>query len=293
MKTTSSSPSSQTSRYGFTLVEILVALAVLSLLVVLVAQMVGSASVLTAGSHKRMDADDEARMVLDRMASDIHQMVRRPDISPLFVPNTGNDEFYFLSRAPGYFTNSNNSGLALVGYRVATNGLQRLAEGQSWDVLGFTNGPVSTNGVNETNYDTIAPSVFRMEYALLMKQGSTNTTNSIIGTNLSVNGANVYFKTNNAGQSMNDVAAIVVAVAILDQGSQKILSGDAATQLSKVAADMEDAVTNNMASGLIAGSTNNGIPIASWTSKALSTSEIPQAAARSQIRVYQRTFPLP
>ena len=93
---------------AFTLVEVLVACAVLVLLVVMVAEMVGSATNVTSASKKRLDADDEARLVFDRMDADIALMLKRPDVSPLFLanansnndPNDPNDAFYFYSQAP-------------------------------------------------------------------------------------------------------------------------------------------------------------------------------------------------
>jgi len=308
---------------AFTLVEVLVACAVLVLLVVMVAEMVGSATSVTSASKKRLDADDEARLVFDRMDADIALMLKRPDVSPLFQTNANsndptdlNDAFFFYSQAPASSTNTtvNNSQIALIGYRVVStnqnaqsNGLQRLGIEESWDALSFITN-VSTNGVDDTNYHLIAPSVFRMEFALLMKPGSTNnSTNFNIGfagpvpsNTVSTNGTNVFFQTNNLGQSLKDVAGIVVALAILDPTSQKIIGTNALTTL---AAKMEDAVVipaNNvsasMSGGIINGGATNGIPVDSWKTNALNYSEtglsvIPKAA-RSEIRIYQRYFPI-
>ena len=85
---------------GFSILELLVAVAVLSILVVMVAQMLGSASTVTSGSRKRMAADEEARIVLDRMAADIARMVKREDVDSLFLSKAGNDEMYFYSESP-------------------------------------------------------------------------------------------------------------------------------------------------------------------------------------------------
>ncbi len=294
------------STEGFTLIEVLVASAVLVMLVVLVAEMVSSASLVTKQSSRQMDADDEARMVFDRMAGDFQQMLRRADVNPLFLATNGNDQFYFYSQAPGYSTNSGtnvNSEIALVGYMVTTNGLARLGAQQSWDTLIFsslsntliTNVEQITNSDLSTNpsFHVIAPSVFRMEFALRMKPGSTNNPGlpPAYQSGVTTNGTNVYFQTNNAGQSLNDVAAIVVALGILDQTSQVILQ-DTQGQLNLVATNMPDAGTNNSASGgLLTGPSTNGIAADQWITNALQVSGLP-AAARSQIRVYERTFPI-
>lgn len=255
------------SARGFTLIEMLVSFAILGMLVVLVAQMVGSVAIVTAASGKRMSADDEVRTAFDRMAGDIAGMITRPEVNPLWVKKSGNDEFYFYSQAPASFTNAVNSQIALIGYRVTTNGLERLGRGLGWDEILFTNGPVSRN-ISSTN--TVAPSIFRMEYALLMKPGSTNSDGS-------TNGNGVFMPTNNTGQAMQDVAGIVVALGILDQASRKIVSRDELDGLTSDTANFPDA-------------TASGIPTGSWITNARTLS-IP-AAARAQIRVYQRCFPL-
>ena len=303
---------------AFTLVEVLVACAVLVLLVVMVAEMVGSATSVTSASKKRLDADDEARLVFDRMDADIALMLKRPDVSPLFQTNANsndptdlNDAFFFYSQAPASSTNTtvNNSQIALIGYRVVStnqnaqsNGLTRLGVEESWDALSFITN-VSTNGVDDTNYHLIAPSVFRMEFALLMKPGSTNnSTNFNIGfagpvpsNTVSTNGTNVFFQTNNLGQSLKDVAGIVVALAILDPTSQKIIGTNALTTL---ATNMEDANTTNyqFANQIYSGTASNGIPVDSWKTNALNYSGTGLSAippgARSEIRIYQRYFPI-
>ena len=276
---------------GFTLIEVLVASAILALLVVIVAQMVGSASSLSSNSKKRLDADDEARMVFDRMTGDINGMVKRRDINPLFLSSVGNDSMYFYSQAPAYSTNAaaSNSQIALIGYSVTNTGvgLIRFSMGQSWDALTFSNPSVTTiSNAPSTNFHVIAPDVFRMEYALMMKPGSTNNTNGSGPGNYSANGINVVYQTNNAGQAMKDVAGIVVAIALLDPTSRVIVSSNA---LSSLASSMADATIKLSAS--LNGSPTDGIPIDDWRTNALISSSIP-LAARGQIRIYQRYIPI-
>jgi prepilin-type N-terminal cleavage/methylation domain-containing protein len=138
---------------GFTLVELLVSMAVLTLLVMLVAQLMSSATFVTTASRKRMDADSQARMVFDRMANDFAKMVKRKDADCVFAKlasggNSGqNDAMFFYSEAPAYAnatianpqTQANST--ALIGYRINFNNsdylgkpvLERLGKGLSWD----------------------------------------------------------------------------------------------------------------------------------------------------------------
>src|SRR5438132_8756224 len=109
--------------HGFTLVELMVTMAILALLVLFVASLVNSAATITTLGNKRMDADSQARQLLDRMAVDFAQMVKRNDVSYYIktAGNTqpGNDQIAFFSHVPGYYpTPSYQSPISLVSYRV-------------------------------------------------------------------------------------------------------------------------------------------------------------------------------
>src|ERR1700751_667672 len=58
---------------GFTLAELLVSVAVLVVLILLFAQLLKSAATITTLGHGQMDADSQARQLLDRMAIDFAQ----------------------------------------------------------------------------------------------------------------------------------------------------------------------------------------------------------------------------
>ena len=65
---------------AFTLLELLVSLAVIGLIILLVAQTLGPASAITGTGNKHIDTDTQARVVLDRMAVDFGKMLKRTDI---------------------------------------------------------------------------------------------------------------------------------------------------------------------------------------------------------------------
>src|ERR1700730_1424850 len=67
-------------RRGFTLVEMLVSILALTLFVLMVSRLVNSASTITTIGNKHMDADSQARSMLDRMAVDVSQIVKRADV---------------------------------------------------------------------------------------------------------------------------------------------------------------------------------------------------------------------
>src|SRR5438874_7085166 len=107
-------------RAAFTLVELSVTMGVLVLLVLLFTQLFNSAATVTILGYKKMDADSEARQVLDRMTFDFAQMVKRPDVDYYLKCDgcppagsvidcgacglqPGNDQAAFYSTVPGYY----------------------------------------------------------------------------------------------------------------------------------------------------------------------------------------------
>jgi prepilin-type N-terminal cleavage/methylation domain-containing protein len=146
--------SSSRSAAGFTLVEILVSLAVLGLMMLGVAQILNGTLITSLGAYKHMDADTEARMVLDRMAFDIAHIVKRTDVDYVFQKNSlagsmhGNDQMAFYSESGGYYPSgiSGSAGggggeVSLVGYMIPNNAvtpslnnqLCRLSKGIAWN----------------------------------------------------------------------------------------------------------------------------------------------------------------
>jgi hypothetical protein len=134
---------------GFTLAEILVTMGVLVLLVFMASQLLNTAATVTRLGHKQMDADSQTRQLLDRMAVDVSQMVKRADVdyyiksswfatgSPTPEPGCiaycsnlyssgvrkllqpGNDTIAFYGYVPGYYpATGSQSPLSLVAYRV-------------------------------------------------------------------------------------------------------------------------------------------------------------------------------
>ena len=147
------------SQSGFTLLELLISMAVLALLSVLVLQLTGGATTVVASSRKRLDADNQARLIFDRMANDFARMTKRKDADCIFAKLDGggqNDAMFFFSEAPAYFNSTNStttkSTVALVGYRINFNNasypntpvLERLGKGLTWDGKTGTTTPGGT-----------------------------------------------------------------------------------------------------------------------------------------------------
>lgn len=296
-------PASLTARRaasGFTLVEILVSISVLGLMMIGVAQMLNSAMSATLGGYKHMDADTQARMVLDRMAFDISKISRRSDVDYYFQKNTGNDQMVFFSEASGYYpttTAAQQSTFSLVGYRINSNNqLERLSKGLIWNGVSSTSPPMvfgTTVGGAETiptewptvigtnsdpDYQVIGDQVFRLEYCFLVESNySNNPSLTVTAASLS---STPYVSPNTTYNGLQDVVAVVVSIAVLDTQSQEIATSVNSAAMTTAASKLQD----------VSGATiaTNQLPLTVWKSNLASTNlGLPKAAA-SQVRFYQR-----
>jgi hypothetical protein len=277
---------------GFTLAELLVSMGVLVLLVLLFTQLLNSAATVTILGHKRMDLDSQARQVLDRMAVDFAQMIKRSDVdyylksaaaAPLRSVNwpdnnnvKHNDKIAFYSGVPGYYpATGSQSSVSVVAYRInAQNKLERMGKGLVWNAVPTTDIPVvfmpiplaspipvgelpnptpnplpapawpeiGTSGSSWSDSEVFGAQVFRFEYYYLLKGQTDPTTSTMYSPTLtdipwdkriasccSTSGSTLCCHT--APEGMQDVAAIVVDIAVIDPRS-KLLVTD--TQLASL-----------------------------------------------------------
>jgi prepilin-type N-terminal cleavage/methylation domain-containing protein len=271
------------SNKAFTLVEMLVSITVLTLIVLLISRLFSSASALTTSGNKRMDVDGQARPLLDRIAMDFAQMVKRSDVDYYVKSSSnaqaGNDQIAFYSVVPGYGTTS-ASPVSLVAYRInAQNQAERMGKGLIWNGDSSAGTPIvflpltiittwtaATDNTTDPDYELIAPNVFRFEYYYVLKNGTLSDTPWDAGAG------------HTALNGMQDVAAISVAIAAIDPKSRILLSD---TQIGTVAARM-----NDFASSMVQGAL-----VAQWQTALDSTTDMPRPAIAG-IRVYQRYFQL-
>lgn len=295
---------------AFTLLEMLVAVAVLALLVVLVAQVLDVVTLSVSRSEKRSTAEIEARSVFSRMGADLRQAVLRSDLDfsafkhdgfrlpaefggATFAANSqpGNDRIAFFAQTPGFMAGSvagaNRSSFSVVGYSLGLEDgvprLQRAAVGLAWEpetgVGSLVYLPMTLAVAFPTLFTdpavarTAAEDVFRLEISYLLRSRPA--------------GGNPFAITPWGGslaaddqwpRGLSDVYAIVVTVAVLDGRSRQI-AGDltAVTALLPDAKDAEDP----------APVWRDIVAAADFSTRA----NLPPAAAAA-VRVYQQTFPL-
>lgn len=296
----------KTSR-AFTLVEMLVAITVLTFIILLASRLINSTATITTLGGKRMESDAQIRPLFDRMAIDFSQMVKRKDVQCYFKspsnPMSGttalanNDRMAFYSTIPGdYPSAGSQSPFSIIAYRVNSSAavanaasntrLQRMARGllMNGETSSINDGPVAfgintatriesiwpstgSNATFDSKYELTGPQIFRFEYYYLITNGSFSTTPWDPGLG----------HTDVTG--MRDVAAIVVAMAAIDPKSRVLLDN---SKIATIAGRLPD-FTNGMVPGQL---------LTQWQIKLQTDSQItpmPRLAI-SGIRLYERYF---
>jgi hypothetical protein len=246
--------------------------------------MVNSAASIATIGYKRMDAESQVRPVLQRMALDFAQMIKRTDVDYYAKSNLdhepGNDRIAFFCNSPGYYPSiGSQSPVSIISYRINSsssspsfNRMERMSKGLVWTGVSTTNIPVlfglqaiitnwptaTDSSTTDEDYELIAPQIFRFEYFYLLKTGAITDTPG--------------------AQGMQDVSAISIVVAALDQKSRQLLSESQITSLIGRLKDVD--------------SSQPGYDLRdSWQSTLDGITDLPRAAITG-VRIYQRYFAL-
>lgn len=188
--------------------EILVAAAVFSILMVGLLSMLNGTSILTNHATRHIDASSALRSGLDRLATDLENAVLDPDAKIYWKQDddSENDELHFLTRVDGY---EGERRLAVVRYKIEEEEgqtgkfyLGRAAEGVKMiDPSLLSANPEDAESMD---YDKLAPNVFRLVIRLLAANGSNLTAS------------------NTGNYSWSEVATIEVGMAAVDEKAMSI-----------------------------------------------------------------------
>jgi hypothetical protein len=283
---------------AFTLAELIVSVGVLVLLVLLATQLFNSAAIITTLDHKQMDADSQARQLLDRMAIDFAQMVKRSDVDyyvksnpplglipPRIVLQPGNDRIAFYSAVPGYYPSTGSqSPVSLVAYRVnsvstssAYNKTERLGKGLVWNAVSTTDTPVVfipiplASPLPATDLPVPPPNPLPLPAWPEASNATTSWSDSeVIGPqvfrfeyyyllkNGSFSGIPWISPIHSSISGMQDVSAIVVNIAVIDPRS-KVLLGSTEAQINAQIATLAGTLIDYRASAAA------GCPTPNWS----------------------------
>jgi prepilin-type N-terminal cleavage/methylation domain-containing protein len=267
-----------TRRNGFTLVEMLVAVAVFTLLAVMLTQVVFMTSQAITIDTKKLDSAAQARVFFDRLGRDLAARPTRSDLGGIqFTQDPASAYFQFYSAVSGYSTNAPTRRLSLVGYRIhasPTTGmlcLERGAANADWTAAGspiflppsYLTQPAMPV-LSDDDYDVLAEGAFRMEFCFLLTTGELSPHNYSATTGPAT------------ATDYKYVAGFVVALAVLDNRSRAQLTATQVVTLSTSFGTGPSPGADSMSSWI------RGFNPSSITS-------VPAAAVNS-IRFYERTF---
>lgn len=282
---------------GFTLVELLVSVGVVVLLVLLATQLLNSAATITTLGHKQMDADSQARQLLDRMAVDFAQMVKRADLDYFakgtVAPNsaggtmTGNDQIAFYSAVPGYYpTTGSQSPVSLVAYRINSdstsssyNKMERMGKGLVWNGVGC--------GATPCTPVVFMPLTIGVSVASPLGTWPAATSSSTFDSAYETIGPQVfrfeycYMLTDDSlsitpPADVSGIAAIIADIAVIDSKSKVLLSN---AQITSLAGQLSDYPAN-----IVPGQLRNN-----WQTTLNANTTLPRPAL-SGVRLYERSF---
>jgi type II secretory pathway pseudopilin PulG len=297
------------SEYAFTLVEMVVSITVLAFLVLLITRLVNSATTIATQGHKRMDTDAQARQLLDRMAVDFDQMLKRNDVS-YYVKCSGdtmsggtsgvNDRIAFFSAIPGYLASTQPdypSNIAVTAYRVnadprpinsSYNKVERMGKGLNLN--GAYTGSITpllfldSTSTPTTTINLIWPSATKPypdpsyndpDYEVIGPQVFRFEYYYLLTTGALSAGP----WTNASVPTIKDVAAIVVDIAAIDPKS-KVLLTDAPTQITTLIGRLPDYDAATMGPGQL---------LAAWQTALDGVTDMPRPAIQG-VRLYERYF---
>jgi hypothetical protein len=271
-------------RGAFTLAELLVSVAVLALLVLMLTQLINNAAPIARTAGKHIDTDTQARVVLDRIAVDFAQMLKRTDVDYyLKQPNgnyhghgnghgygnkvqsgqQGSDQIAFFSAVPGYYPSTGaQSPVSLVAYRVNQDStsasylkLERMGKGLLWNGVSTSNNPPTNS--NYTSPIVFLPLLINDRWPAATDGSTANADYEVVGPQVfrfeyyyllkNGNVTDVPWNTDAGHTSINglaDIEAVAVTIAVIDPQSRPLILPSSLFDLASDMADFKDAKGN-------------------------------------------------
>jgi prepilin-type N-terminal cleavage/methylation domain-containing protein len=261
---------------AFTLLELLISIVVLGLIILCVAQVVNNAAAVARPANKHIETDTQARVILDRMALDFAQMLKRTDIDYYFKGESkynghgnghawgqrvqtgqqGSDQIAFFTQVAGYYPSTGSqSPLSLVAYRINQNTspgnpsylmLERLGKGLDWNGVSNPNIPIVFLPMT---IDATWPAAVKNDNSNASKDSAYETIGPQVFRfeyyyllkNGRLNG--VPWNTDAGHTAINgltDVQAIGVTIAVIDPASRALINAANPSSLFDLASDLAD-----------------------------------------------------
>jgi hypothetical protein len=273
---------------------------VLTIFVFLLARLLDGTRSASVHWNQRMDAESQARLVMDRLALDLAAMPLRPDLDYVFDKKNGDDALSFYAQAKGYQDGLPDSevprGVSVLGFRMSANAsLERGARALPWDGVIFA--PVERAGAVEpvslipsplntlppldsnpaqSNFEVLGDQVLRFELGFLLKPNPAGTpprAQAKLAASLPPD------------VRIGDIEALIVAIVTLDHRARALLTPEQIREISDLFKDYSD---SDAAGGRDVAWAWNAVLEDPAT---FQLNGIPLPGVQT-VRVYQRYFPL-
>lgn len=285
---------------AFSLIELLVAMAIMSLILVGSLQVLTNTSKAIKIADSQREAGSAARVALDRFAADFSTAMLTGGATAIFYNDAKNSQIGLLclSRTRGP---SATPRAAIIAYGVLPT--TENVSGQSITYAGLQRGDSETtytgqltsiftglpSASNPTNWDSMGSGLVRFHISFVLDDGTIVQdppvytmvspdlgiqTTFLNGKALDAGRVAIAFSSENAPSSGRYVKSLIVAVACVDPG---VLGKASASDLAEV-------------QGTLGTPTGSQTPLAVWQSNLGSISFPP---IRQSLRFYQRTIPIP
>lgn len=260
-------------RSGFTLIELMVVVAILSVFLMMSAVVSRGAIDLSMSTRSRVNSERNAAAFLNQFGSDVSQRIDREETPANFEKKPGNDEVTLFTQRQGYAIQASvaNRSASLVSYRIRNNRLERAASGYGFGsvqqrpseeagilALGAIPNAGPTAPVDRA-FQVIAEGVIRIEYTFLVRENEKFVLRAGVPTNPS------------------EIEAVITSLVILDPERSRTLDE---RQLASIADAFPDAVDNALPTDQWKELANNLAPVIPGVRKDL----------LRHVRVYQGMF---
>lgn len=205
---------------AFSLLELLVALAVAALLVGMIMHLTSQSLRVAVGTEDKISARREALTALGRIREDLLRMPGRDDMDYHFQINPGgSDRMVFPTEVTGIGAGTSASGLSIVEYALDDNeGLTRAVASVDWEDVEFSGTESGSMNSTQDDPDTgkrlaIAPGALVCKILFRNREGDL---------------------TDQLPERRSDLAGVVVAIAVIDPKSRRALGEAEITNLRNV-----------------------------------------------------------
>ena len=118
-------------RRGFTLVELIVAMSLFTVILLVTVQVSDSALIITRNTKTRLSAQREASVAAHQLRTDFAQRIRRLDTPVRFEKKIGSDSLALLTQRLGYSDGlgTPDRAVSIIEYRIETSATEKAANG--------------------------------------------------------------------------------------------------------------------------------------------------------------------